>query len=424
MGKGFEGSNDLRVEYHPLSVLVRAPRNPKTHDRGALSQSFRRCGYIAPMVLNETTGRLVVGHGRLDALQQAKAAGQKPPARVKLGPKGEWLVPVIRGVAFKTDQEAEAYLIADNQHTLLGAWDDTQLSQVLADLAAQDALTGTGFDRDDVDALLRQVGGDELEEGPAPKLDQAKALQKKWNTARGQLWQIGKHRILCGDSTVLHDVARLTVGHPPAVMLTDPPYCSGGFQEAQRSAGSVGTDAEIKPVANDTLSTRGYMALLKCALTLGDTGAVYVFTDWRMWVPLFDVVESSGYGVRNMLVWDKGSPGMGIGWRTQHELVMFGMRARWGKFDNHKAQGNVLACRRTGNIHHTVEKPIQLLQTILAVTDFAPTVYDPFLGSGSTMVAADQERRVAYGMELDPAYVAVTLQRLADMGLTPKLVDG
>lgn len=151
----------MRIEYLPLSQLIRAPRNPKQHDLGALSGSYARFGYVAPVIVDERTGKLVAGHGRLDALQQAKAAGRAPPARVKVE-AGEWLIPVVRGVAFASDVDAESYLVADNRLTELGGWDDGQLAQVLADLAAQDALSGVGFDGDDLDALLKSVSGPAL----------------------------------------------------------------------------------------------------------------------------------------------------------------------------------------------------------------------------------------------------------------------
>src|SRR5205807_4888415 len=131
----------------------------------------------------------------------------------------------------------------------------------------------------------------------------------------------------------------------------DPPYCSGGFQEAGKAAGSIGSGGAKHMhggkfeggIANDKLSTRGYIALMKAMLGLCQAPMLYAFTDWRMWLNLFDVAESSGYAVRNMIVWDKGTPGMGVGWRTQHELVLFGAKSPV-KFDNHKtAQGNVLS---------------------------------------------------------------------------------
>lgn len=156
-------------------------------------------------------------------------------------------------------------------------------------------------------------------------------------------------------------------------------------------------------------------------LLLAKAPLAYIFTDWRMWVNLFDVVESSSYGVRNMVVWDKGTPGMGQGWRTQHELVLFAASASV-KFDGHKAQGNVIAAKRTGNPLHPTQKPVELLRAILDVTDMAPTVYDPFAGSGTTLIAAHESNRTAYLIEMDPGYCDVICQRYQDYtGETPVL---
>ena len=156
-------------------------------------------------------------------------------------------------------------------------------------------------------------------------------------------------------------------------------------------------------------------------LDMTDAGTVYIFTDWRMWINLFDVVEESGFGIRNMIVWDKGTPGMGVGWRMQHELILCGIRVK-SPFDPKKAQGNVISCERTGNINHATEKPVALLATILDVTDMATHIFDPFLGSGSTLVACEQTGRIGYGMEICEKYVAVCLQRLTDMGLEAERV--
>ena len=211
--------------------------------------------------------------------------------------------------------------------------------------------------------------------------------------------------------------AALDVARPP-----DPPYCSGGFQEAGRASGSVGTDAAHKQIANDRLSTRGYQALLKQAFTHPGAPFLYAFTDWRMWVWLFDIAESCGFGVRSMIVWDKGTPGMGRGWRAQHELILWACKAT-PPYDKYASGvGNVIGDKRTGNHHHTTEKPATLVGSLLANSPFVRTVYDPFLGSGTTIVAAEQERRTGYGLELDAPYVAVALERLAAMGLKPHRV--
>lgn len=145
----------LRIDYMPIDELQRAKRNPKDHDIGMLDSSMNRFGFTAPMTINETTGRFVAGHGRLDTLQQRKAAGLPPPLRIK-EENGRWYAPVIRGLSFDTDEEAEAYLITDNRLGELGGWHDDLLTPMLADLAAADLLDGTGWDQDDLDAMLKQ----------------------------------------------------------------------------------------------------------------------------------------------------------------------------------------------------------------------------------------------------------------------------
>ncbi len=156
--KGADINGPVRVEYMPLSEIMRAPRNPKNHDLGLIHQSFGRFGFVEPIALNERTGRLVAGHGRLETLQQKKSTGEQPPERV-VEKGGEWFVPVLRGVEFASDADAEAYLLASNQTTIAGGWDEGELAKFLVSLAErQKGLEGTGFDQDDVEALLRRVG--------------------------------------------------------------------------------------------------------------------------------------------------------------------------------------------------------------------------------------------------------------------------
>ena len=226
----------------------------------------------------------------------------------------------------------------------------------------------------------------------------------------GDVWKLGKSRLVCGDSTLKTDVQKLFDGNQPFCIVTDPPYCSGGFQESGKKSGSIGTRETIT-IANDTLSTRGYMALIKNVLSVaGDVAIAYIFTDWRMFINLFDVAESSGFGVRNMIVWDKGTPGMGVGWRSQHEIVLMASRSAI-KFNPHKACGNVISCQRTGNLWHPTEKPVELISKIVDVTDIAKIIYDPFGGSGTTLIACEQLGRECYVMELDPHYCDVILTR-------------
>src|SRR5687768_6272234 len=128
--KTSQSESHFRIEYVPLSSLKPAKRNPKRHAVETVLESERRFGFVSPPVLDERTGLLAAGHGRLDALRRAKAKGLDPPHNIRVS-NGDWLVPVARGVAFANDHEAEAYLLADNQTTILGGWDDRELMEII-----------------------------------------------------------------------------------------------------------------------------------------------------------------------------------------------------------------------------------------------------------------------------------------------------
>lgn len=165
---------DRRLELMPLSDIRGAPRNPKEHDEGAIGASVGRFGYVEPAVIDERTGRLVAGHGRVKTLRGMKADGQSPPEGVKVA-DGDWMVPVLRGVEFRSDEDAEGYLIASNRTTELGGWDNVDLAEMLGDLAAADALEGVGWDAEDVDRLLRDAANDF---GSAEGLDESGDLRE------------------------------------------------------------------------------------------------------------------------------------------------------------------------------------------------------------------------------------------------------
>ena len=298
----------------------------------------------------------------------------------------------------------EAYEVADNRLTELGPWDTGKLVGEL------ESLKLSGYEIDLTGYSLTDLGRMRPPDKDADKVPEALVQAV---TQPGDLWRLGQHRVICGDATDPDTIKRLYDGGQPTLMLTDPPYCSGGWQEAGKARGSVGTDSEHKKVHNDTLSTRGYTALMERAIRRAGVLYAYMFTDWRMWVTLFDIAESCGLGVRQMIVWDKGSPGMGIGWRAQHELIMFASSSDH-HFDRHRGYGNVVASARTGNKHHTTEKPVDLLEKIIENMGWCPEVVDPFLGSGSTLIAAERQERTCFGVELDAAYVDVVVERWQD----------
>lgn len=146
---------ELKIEYVSLEQVKRWPRNPKNHDLDALEKSIDRFGFVQPIVIDGESNRLVAGHGRLEALLRLKERGESLPGRIKIDKKsGEWMVPVLSGIHFKSEAEAEAYLIADNRIVELGGWDVKILTEMLHEMSADGAsLDGIGYDRKDVDAM-------------------------------------------------------------------------------------------------------------------------------------------------------------------------------------------------------------------------------------------------------------------------------
>lgn len=408
-------------EMVPIAKMRPHPRNPNTHPPRQielLAKIIREQGWRAPITVSERSGHIVRGHGRLLAARLLGCSS----------------VPVDHQ-SYETDAAELADLVADNRIAELAVIDDDLLADLIGDLGQTEIdMELTGFDAEEMSSFLADIEdsgtrGNLTEEDDEAPITRAEELREKWHTKSGQLWELGEHRLLCGDSTKAEDVARVSGGGGFDMFLTDPPYCSGGFQEAGRASGSIGTSRKGEDgkrytprIANDTLSSRGYCKLMKTVIDLWAPSFAYMFTDWRMWVQLFDVMESSGFGVRSMIVWDKGTPSMGQGWRSQHELIMFSAKAK-AVFDGHLAVGNVLHSKRTGNPDHPTQKPVDILSTILRVTDFCATVADPFAGSGTTILACEQLGRKCRAVEIDPGYVAVALERWSTMtGREPRLI--
>lgn len=150
-------SQERRIEWIPLSDVKQAPSNPKDHDIGEICVSIGRRGFVELPAIDERTGRLVAGHGRLEALQKMHANKAPLPGGLK-EVNGQWLMPVVRGWASKSDADAAAYLVASNRLTEVGGWDSAALAEMLASVASAGELLGTGYDGESVDELLRQIG--------------------------------------------------------------------------------------------------------------------------------------------------------------------------------------------------------------------------------------------------------------------------
>lgn len=394
--------NQLKIEYVDLEQLKPFVDNPRNHSERNVDdilQSMKRFGWTNPIIARRDDNMVIAGHGRIEA------------ARLN----GTEQVPVI--FTDFTENDAKLYSITDNRTSETSDWDLVALNDLVKELDEMPDidLADSGFTSEELDDLLADVSMD-LDQYADKDADAVPDVPETAQTQTGDIWHLGPHRVLCGDATKQDDVERLMDGQEADLICTDPPYCSGGFQETGKSSGSVGTTQwrTHKQIANDRLSTRGYSALLKSAFSNVGSPYIYAFTDWRMWVYLFDIVESSGYGVRSMIVWNKGTPGMGRGWRSQHELIMWGAKET-PPFDKHASGvGNVIDEKRTGNNFHTTEKPVELMVTLIRNVPFCSKIFDPFLGSGTTLLASEKTGRQCYGMELDPPYCDVIARRYVD----------
>jgi hypothetical protein len=176
----------LRLEYMPLSVLKKWPRNPKQHDLEGINKSIDRFGFNDPIEIDEKSGLMVAGHGRIESLLEKQKNGEDPPERIRVKGK-EWLVPVIRGIEFKNKKEAEAYLLANNQLTIKLGWDETLLAPMLQELS-QEQLDVTGFTPAEIRDFLALLPENQKEEQELPPIPETPI------TKLGDIWQLGKHR--------------------------------------------------------------------------------------------------------------------------------------------------------------------------------------------------------------------------------------
>ncbi|MBH8566301.1 ParB N-terminal domain-containing protein [Nostoc sp. CENA67] len=382
----------MDVETWPVGRLKPYPQNPRHNDAGvdAVAASLKEFGFRQPIVVDEQDV-IVVGHTRY------KAA-------LKLG-MTEVPVHVARGL---TPEQARAYRIADNQTATLSAWDDGLLAQELAALqAAAYDLGLTGFAEDDLLALLVDPAAaatgdpDAVPEPPAAPV-----------TRPGDLWAVGRHRLLCGDATKAADVARVLGGSPADVLLTDPPY----------NVDYEGGTADRLTIANDDLSPYDFQQFLVAALVAARThlrpgGAFYVWHADTYGLSVRRAAAEAGLRVRQCLVWVKPSLVLGRqDYQWRHEPCLYG----WADGATHtwlggRAQTTVLEFDKPArNADHPTIKPVALFGALLANScPQGGVVLDPFGGSGTTLVVAEQAGRQARLLELDPKYCDVILARAA-----------
>ncbi len=315
-----------RIEYVLLRDVKPAKRNPKNHDDDALDASIDRFGYTEPTLLDERTGRLVAGHGRLERLLARQAAGDDPPDGI-VATRDGWKIPVVRGWSSKNDREAEAYLIASNRLVETGGWDLGDLSDLLADVAdSTGVLDGIGFDTADLNRMLDDLHGSvDHDHGDATD-DEPPGPADDPISAPGDLWFLGRHRVLCGDSSDGSVIERLMDGQQAGLVWTDPPY----------GVNYVGKTADALTIENDALDGDALEALLTDAFTASSKvcrpGAV-----WMVAAPpgpqlLSFLVPLNALGIwRQSLVWVKHRFVLGHSdYHYRHEMLLFGWQPGGG----------------------------------------------------------------------------------------------
>lgn len=392
------------TELLPLDSVRPHPRNPRQGDIGAIHESITANGFYGTIIAQRSTGYILAGNHRWQALRKT----------------GVNTVPVTW--VDVDDDHALRILLADNRTNDLATYDDTALSEILKDIM-EDAgtLAGTGYDGDDLDDLLKDLGQDQPEvEAPEAQVDRADELQAKWGTALGQLWQIGPHRLLCGDSTSAEDAERLFGATEANLVFTDPPYgvdYQGGTTKREKLVG-------------DHRGTNIYAAFLPLAVKHSETRApFYIWHAGAVGMPVLQAIAENGLEVRSQIIWNKNQAqfgAIGAQYKQKHEPCFYafkrGHAPHWHGPTNEVTVWDI--DRERANEHHPTQKPPALAErAITNSSERGSIVADFFAGSGSTIIGAENTDRVCYALELNPGYVAVILQRLADMGLTPELAD-
>jgi DNA modification methylase len=375
-------------------------------------------------ILLDRKGQVIAGNKTLEA---AKRAGYK---RVVVVPSdGTTLVAVQRSDLDIDSKKARELAIADNRIAQVDLdWDPGMLASLEVDLKEF-------WNEDEFAELLAQSGDGVLVEAPEPKLDQAEELQKKWGTALGQIWEIGKHRLMCGDSTDPAQVAGLMNSEKAQLLATDPPYLVGydaknhpqNFKQNNKNKEWHGRYADKQ---KDEPLGPFYEGFLKCALDVCDQdAAIYVWHASQRQVEVEKAMRNCGILVHQQIVWFKNKATLTHSfYMWAHEPCFFGWqqshkpRRNRGEFPTTVWQVDVPVLPGKESRHPT-EKPLKLFTTpILLHTRKGALCYEPFSGSGTCLCAAEATGRRCYAMELEPAFAGVALERLSEMSLKPILL--
>ena len=381
-------SAPMSVELRPLDAVRPYSNNPRQNLDAveAVAESIRRFGFRQPIVV-DADGVIVAGHTRFRAAQRLGLA----------------TVPVHVATDLTAD-EVRAYRLADNKTAELASWDTAMLSIELDALrGARIDWTLLGFDEEELAKLLAPAGTEGLTDPDAVPEKPTDPITKP-----GDLWLLGKHRLLCGDSTSAPDVARLLDGAVPTLMVTDPPYGVEYDPEWRMDAGLTGNTARMGKVMNDDRAdwTEAWK------LFPGDVAYVYHAGVFASTVQ--QSLERAGFAIRAQIIWAKDRLALSRGdYHWQHEPCWYAVREGGkGHRTDDRTQTTLwsIPARDDAGHGHGTQKPVECMERPVR-NHLADTVYEPFAGSGTTVIACERTGRACIAMELDPGYCDVVVRR-------------
>jgi DNA modification methylase len=393
----------LEIAWVPIADLFLSPSNPRFNDEAVphVAASLKRFGWRQPIV-TKRSGEVIAGNTRLTAA-------------ISLGLDR---VPVhwFDG----TDLDATAFAIADNKTHDFSTWNEPALAKLLTELRAEDALEGVGYSNDDIDDLLRSIAS-EVE--PREVDDQGPEEPPEQPVSRrGDLWILGDHQLLCGDSTSPEDVGRVMAGERAALLSTDPPYCVNytGNDRPIHDGKPSGKDwshlyneVDIKDLGKFMDSVFG-----ACLPHTDDAAGIYVWHAHVQQPTIAAAFERHGLLLHQILVWVKPTATFGhCFYRWRHEPCAFGWKRGNKPEHGHGAMETVWELdwegkqRIVGNEHPT-QKPTRIFEIPMEQhTRAGDIVLEPFSGSGSQLVAAERLSRRCRAIEIQPAFVDVAIRR-------------
>lgn len=383
----------------PLAFIRPDPTNPRTQTNiDALVSSIRAFGMRWPVVVNRRTGVIEAGHQRVDALK-------------RLGARH---VPVVWADDDKA--MARAFMVADNRTAeVVAEWDEGALGALLEDIGrdSEQLLESLGFDDSEILRLMTGDGPGSDGDEPDARDDIKDQLRNKWDTRLGDVWAIGPHRLICGDSTDAETIRRVLNGRRADMIFTDPPYnVAYGSSMKDKLRGNTRT------IANDDLGEDFYPFLLDAfkAMLPHCDGSVYVCMSSSELDTMQKAFREAGGHWSTFIIWAKNTFTMGRSdYQRQYEPILYGWRegVKERYWCGARDQGDVWEYDKpTRSEYHPTTKPVPLVErAIRNSSQPGALVLDPFLGSGTSVLAAHAAGRVCCGCELDPGYAAVILER-------------